>query len=128
MDHLDIFWVLSAVFRKSATRTPKNAFIINVTVSVLLLCLLTVPLTLVQSNQGLLVFGLNSKYLFKCTSAKAQSIDGDYIAFLNHHLAPVEYLQFSPRLAQSIRLPRGRGENVYNLRHCPYPWHTVWVH
>jgi len=40
--------MLSAVLRQPAIRTPQNAFIINLTVSDLLLCLFTMPLTLVE--------------------------------------------------------------------------------
>jgi len=40
--------LISAVARRKTLRTPRNAFVINLAVSDLLLCLVTIPLTLVE--------------------------------------------------------------------------------
>ena len=40
--------VVTAAIRQKALRTPRNAFIINLAVSDILLCLVTMPLTLVE--------------------------------------------------------------------------------
>jgi len=40
--------LISAVARRKTLRTPRNAFVINLAVSDLLLCLVTIPLTLIE--------------------------------------------------------------------------------
>ncbi|XP_021961262.1 neuropeptide F receptor [Folsomia candida] len=54
-----------AVVRKSSMRTPRNMFIINLAVSDLLLCVITMPLTLVQIVTAYWPFG---NYDFLCKS------------------------------------------------------------
>jgi len=44
--------LIAAVARQKTLRTPRNAFVINLAVSDLLLCLVTIPLTLVEILNG----------------------------------------------------------------------------
>ena len=73
-------WAPQVVARNAAMRTARNVFIVNLAVSDLMLCLITMPLTLVEilyqtwqvcgkEEDGLLNFMAESCAIFRVVSA-----------------------------------------------------------